>query len=76
MAWLRFLANHRIDICIPRKRHHHDEPVVAMVQAGQRLFASGIQLASAQCAACGIAPQQCIRWRMNRAAEHIAMMQL
>jgi hypothetical protein len=34
MAWLRFLANHRIDICIPRKRHHHDEPVVAMAQAG------------------------------------------
>ena len=47
MAWLRFLANHRIDICIPRKRHRHDEPVVAMAQAGQRLFASGIPLARA-----------------------------
>ena len=47
MAWLRILANHRIDICIPRKRHRHDAAVVAMAHAGQRLFASAIQLAGA-----------------------------
>jgi hypothetical protein len=45
MAWLRFLANHRIDICIPRKRHRHDETVVAMAQPE----VSGYLLSESRC---------------------------